>query len=502
MTMNIGGFLTKRAALSPAREALVLGDLRLTWQQLNQRCNRFANAVSALGVKAGDRVAFLGLNEPEFFDLYFGLGKIGAIMVPINHRLAGPEVSYIINDCQAKVLIYGPEFAPVVESIRADLPCAHLVALSDDPADYARSYKSLTQGAQDTEPEITAGGEDTLTILYTSGTTGRPKGAELTHNGYFGTSVTLRATFGDIGQNLLMPLPLFHIGGLAPVPMCVHFGMKMVIQRAFDPQNFLELLGKENITWFGSVPQILMFLRQVPDFEKYSWDSVKMALVYAAPVPVALIKEYAAAGIEVRQLYGMTECTGPATVIDSENALEKAGSCGPPFFHNEIRVVDLNGRDVPTNELGEVLIAGTNLMKGYWNKPEATAETLKDGWLYSGDMGRMDADGFLYIMDRKKDMIISGGENIYPAEIEDLLMSHPKIADAGVIGFPDETWGEAIKAVVVPRQGEQMTEEELIEWCRDRIARFKIPKKVVVAEEIPRTPTGKILKRVLRDTFN
>ncbi|MFP3981873.1 MAG: class I adenylate-forming enzyme family protein [Desulfobacterales bacterium] len=186
----------------------------------------------------------------------------------------------------------------------------------------------------------------------------------------------------------------------------------------------------------------------------------------------------------------------------SENALEKAGSCGPPFFHNEIRVVDLNGQDVAPNELGEVLIAGTNLMKGYWNKPEATAETLKDGWLYSGDMGRMDEDGFLYIMDRKKDMIISGGENIYPAEIEDLLMSHPKIADAGVIGFPDETWGEAIKAVVVPRQGEQISEEELVEWCRGRIARFKIPKKVVIAEEIPRTPTGKILKRVLRDTFN
>ncbi len=502
MTTNIGGFLTKRASLTPKKEALVIGDTRLDWNQLNRRSNRLAAAMTGLGVGRGDRVALLALNEVEFFDLYFGLGKTGAILVPINHRLAGPEVEYIVNDCQARVLVFGQEFAQVVESIRNKLPCEHLVALTDDPPEYARSYNSLTAEASDAEPEITAGGDDTLTILYTSGTTGRPKGAELTHDGYFGTSVTLRATFGDIGQTLLMPLPLFHIGGLAPVPMCVHFGMKMVFQRAFDPKNFLELLGREKVTWFGSVPQILMFLRQVPDFDKYGWDTVKMALVYAAPVPVALIKEYAAAGIEVRQLYGMTECTGPATVIDSENAIEKAGSCGLPFFHNEIRVVDTDGNEVGANELGEVLIAGTNLMKGYWNRPEATAETIKNGWLYSGDMARMDEDGFLYIMDRKKDMIISGGENIYPAEIEDLLMSHPKIADVGVIGFPDEKWGEAIKAIVVLRQGEQMGEQELIDWCQGRIAKFKIPKKAVFAEEIPRTPTGKILKRVLREKFN
>ncbi|MFO7861530.1 MAG: long-chain-fatty-acid--CoA ligase [Desulfosalsimonas sp.] len=500
--MNIGAFLTKRASLSPKKEALVLGDVRLTWDALNKRSNQLAAAMAGLGVGAGDRVALLALNEVEFFDMYFGLGKTGAILVPINHRLAGPEIEYIVDDCQAKVLVFGAEFAPVIASIRERISCAHIVALSDDPPAYAQSYKALTDGASDAEPEITAGGADILTILYTSGTTGRPKGAELTHDGYFGTSVTLRATFGDIGQVLLMPLPLFHIGGLAPVPMCVHFGMKMVIQRAFDPKNFLELMGREKVTWFGSVPQILMFLRQVPDFDKYGWDTVKMALVYAAPVPVPLIKEYAAAGIEVRQLYGMTECTGPATVIDSENAIEKAGSCGLPFFHNQIRVVDLDGNDAGPDEPGEVLIGGTNLMKGYWNNPEATAETIKDGWLYSGDMAKMDKDGFLYIIDRKKDMIISGGENIYPAEIEDLLMGHPKIADVGVIGCPDEKWGESIKAIVVARQGESIDDAEVIQWCQGRIAKFKIPRKVVITEEIPRTPTGKILKRVLRDQFN
>ncbi|MGM0452163.1 MAG: long-chain-fatty-acid--CoA ligase [Thermodesulfobacteriota bacterium] len=502
MKTNIGAFLSKRARLTPQKEALVLGDVRLNFDQLNRRCNRFANAIGELGVGPGDRVAILALNEPEYFDLYFGLGKIGAIMVPLNHRLAGPELQYILNDAQAKVLVFGQEFAPVVASIQDEIPCKHFVAIMDDPPAYAQSYHKLTAGAAETDPIVDSGDDDTLTILYTSGTTGRPKGAELTHNGYFGTSVTLRATFGEIGDTMLMPLPLFHIGALAPVPMCVHFGHKMVFQRAFEPKNFLELLGAEQINWFGSVPQILMFLRQVPDFESYGWQSVKMALVYAAPVPVTLIQEYAASGIEIRQLYGMTECTGPATVIDGENAIKKAGSCGPPFFHNEIRLVDLEGNDVGPGELGEVLISGTNLMKGYWNRPEATAETLKDGWLYSGDMAKMDEDGFLYIMDRKKDMIISGGENIYPAEIEDLLLSHPQIADAGVIGTADEKWGEVIKAIVVVNQGESLTEEALIQWCQGKIGKFKIPRSVVFADEIPRTPTGKILKRVLRDQYD
>ncbi len=503
MKMNIGGFLHKRAQLTPRKEALVQGDVRLTWDQMNRKCNRFVHAITDLGIGYGDRVAILALNEPEYFDLYFGLGKIGAIMVPINHRLAGPEIEYIVKDCGAKVLVFGAEFAPVVDSIREKISCEHLIALMENPPAFATSYQELTRSTSEAEPEIVYGDDDTLTILYTSGTTGRPKGAELTHNGYFGTSVTLRSTFGDIGEVLLMPLPLFHIGALAPVPMCVHFGMKMVFQRAFDPKNFLELLGQEKITWFGSVPAILMVLRQIPGFEKYDWRSVKMALVYAAPVPVTLIKAYAESGIEVRQLYGMTECTGPATVIDGGNAIHKAGSCGLPFFHNEIRLVDMEGKDVTRpDELGEVLIAGTNLMKGYWNRPEATADAMKDGWLYSGDIAKMDADGFLYIMDRKKDLIISGGENIYPAEVEDVLLSNPKIADVGVIGFQDEKWGESVQAVVVLKQGESMDPAELIEWSQGKIGKFKIPKKVVFTDQIPRTPTGKILKRVLRDQFS
>ncbi|WP_028315978.1 long-chain-fatty-acid--CoA ligase [Desulfatibacillum aliphaticivorans] len=502
MQINIGSFLTKRAQHSPNMEALVIGGLRFTYKELNERSNRLANAMKSAGIGPGDRVAYLGLNETEFFDLYFGLGKLGAILVPVNFRLAPPEVLYIINNCEASKVVVGTDFFPVIDAIKGDLCTNSIYALGDSIPEWAQSYSDFLASGSPDEPVHVGGDDDTLTILYTSGTTGKPKGAELTHAGYFHEAVNLRATLGDVGTKMLMPLPLFHIGALAPVPHCVQFGMTMVFQRAFDPAEFLQLLATENISWFGSVPQVLMFLRSVPQFETFDWSSIRMALVYAAPVPVTLIKEFAEKGMNVRQLYGMTECTGPAAVIDADKAIVKAGSTGPAMFHCDIKLVDDKGEEVPTGELGELLLLTTHPMKGYWNNPEATASTIIDGWIHSGDMAKMDEDGYLYILDRKKDMIISGGENIYPAEVEDTLLSHPAIADVGVIGVQDEKWGEAVKAVIVLNKEQSLTQDELIEWCRDKLARFKTPKQVVFAEEIPRTPTGKILKRILRDQYN
>jgi fatty-acyl-CoA synthase len=502
MKINIGAFLTKRSYLTPEREGLVCEKVRRTYRELNEKANRLANAMKALGVGHGDRVALLALNEPEYYDMYFGLGKIGAVLVPVNYRLAGPEIQFILSDCAAKVFVFGKEYQEIVDSIRREIPAKELVAISDEPVEWAKSYLSLIDGSSDQEPEITGGDDDTLTILYTSGTTGRPKGAELTHLYYYWNSVNLMCTLGlNIGDTSLIALPLFHIGALAGPPWLVHSGGKAVLLRSLDPQRFLELLQEEKVTGFGSVPALLDFLKWVPNFEKYDWSSVKVILVYAAPVPVTLIKEYAASGIEVRQLYGLTECN-TATVLDSENALAKVGSCGKAFFHTEVRVVDEEGREVEPETKGEVLLRAPNVMKGYWNRPLDTAAAIKDGWLYTGDIGKMDRDGFLYILDRKKDMIISGGENIYPAEIEDALLHHPKIADVGVIGFAHEKWGEAVKAIIVVKPGESLSEEELIEWCQGKIGRFKIPKAVVFTDAIPRTPTGKILKRVLREKFN
>ncbi len=502
MQINIGSFLTRRAMLSPNEEGLVCENVRLTFSELNSRANRLANAMKALGIKKGDHVAMLTLNEVEYFDMLFGLGKIGATLVPINYRLAGPEMEYILSNAEAKVLVFGKEYVEIVDSIRNQISIKDLIVISDTPPDWAKPYESFVNEQSDEEPELVGGDDDTLTILYTSGTTGKPKGAELTHANYFWTAVNMDSTLGEIGNTFLVALPLFHIGALAGPPSFVHGGKKTVLLRSLDPQRFLELLEEENITGFGSVPALLDFLKLVPDFEKYNWDSVKLILVYAAPVPVTLLNEYAEAGIEVRQLYGLTECTGPGSVIDSRNAVNKAGSCGLPFFHVDIRIIDTQGNDVEPEEMGELIMRGPGTMKGYWNRPDANAETIKDGWLYTGDIAKKDKDGFLYIMDRKKDMIISGGENIYPAEIEDSLLAHPSILDVAIIGYDHEKWGEAVKAVIKLKEGETLTEDELIKWCDGKIGKFKIPKSVVFIDEIPRTPTGKILKRVLRDEYN
>jgi fatty-acyl-CoA synthase len=502
MGINIGEFLSKRAALTPKREGLVCEGVRRTFQELNERSNRIANAMLNLGVRRGDRVGLLALNEPEYYDLYFGLGKIGIILVPINYRLASPEIHFILSDSGARVFIFGKDFIKLVEPIRSEKPIEKLVIISDQPPEWAISYETLISGASPEEPEIIGGDNDTLTILYTSGTTGKPKGAELTHTYYYWNSVNLSSTLGlDVGNINLIALPLFHIGALAAPSWLVHCGAKAVLLRALDPKRFLELIGEEKVTGFGSVPQLLAFLKFVPNFEKYDWNSVRVILVYAAPVPVPLLKEYFEKGIEVRQLYGLTECN-TATVLDAENALIKVGSCGKPFFHTEVRLVDLDGNDVKSGENGEVLLRTLNMMKGYWNRPEETAAAIRNGWLYTGDIARMDEDGFFYIMDRKKDMIISGGENIYPAEIESFLLHNPKIADVAVIGYPHEKWGEASAAIVVTKGGETLTEEELIEWCQGKIGKFKIPKKVIFTQAIPRSPTGKILKRLLREQFN
>jgi acyl-CoA synthetase (AMP-forming)/AMP-acid ligase II len=499
--MNVGRMLTRRAILSPEKEGLVCEGIRRTFLEMNNRANQLANAMTAMGVKRGDRVGVLAFNEAEFYDLMFGLGKIGATMVPVNYRLAGPEVQYILSDSSPNVFIFSPEYVDLVDSIRNEIPAKELLAIMDSPPEWAKPYESVISQASADEPELVGENDDTLTILYTSGTTGRPKGAELTHAYYFWSNVNIHSTIPEFSESILIALPLFHIGALAGPPLCVHAGARSVLLRTFDPTRFLELIQEEKINAFGSVPALLSFLKFVPDFEKYDWSSVKVILVYAAPVPVTLLNEYEEAGIEVRQLYGMTECN-TGSVLDGAHARAKMGSCGRPFMHTEIRLVDADGNDVPVGETGEILMRSPNVMKGYWNRPEDTAATIVDGWLHSGDMARVDEDGFYYIMDRKKDMIISGGENIYPAEIEDSLLAHPAIADVGVIGYPDERWGEAVKAVVVLQEGHSLTEKELIEWCQGKIGRYKIPKAIVFADSLPRTPTGKILKRVLRDEYN
>jgi acyl-CoA synthetase (AMP-forming)/AMP-acid ligase II len=338
--------------------------------------------------------------------------------------------------------------------------------------------------------------------MYTSGTTGLPKGAVHTHGTMAAACHTVLMTSDQrLRDRYLQMLPLFHVGALMPATGCVVRGATIVLLRAFDPSRAWETIEREKVDTGLAVPAMLQFMWAAPKRTEVDASSLRWLLSGAAPVPVPLIERYAGIGIEIHQVYGLTETCGPACLIGSEQALAKAGSTGPAFFHTDVRVVNEGGRDVAPGEVGEVWIRGAHVMKGYWNRPDATAETIVDGWLKSGDLATVDKEGFVYIQDRKKDMIISGGENIYPAEIESVLAGHPKLLECAVIGQPSAKWGESPAAVVVLRPGETATADEILDFCRNKLARYKLPRAVEFCDAIPRNPTGKILKRILRERY-
>lgn len=508
MQNNIGLFLAKRAELSPDLEAIVdagASERRFTYTQLNERCNRIANALLDKGVKKGDRVAVVLMNCPEYVETFFAVAKIGAVVVPINWRLVPDELAFILKDSGATVLIYGEDFAEQIGNLHQrgsmETVVNHWICLGEKRDEFALDYNEITQNASSEEPEPSPGEDEVLYIMYTSGTTGLPKGAVHTHNSAFWACATINAT-ADMRyvDRYLVALPLFHVGALTPLTLNVYRGITNVIMRAFDPAKTWELIEREKITVMLAVPAMLNFMLQVPDFQKTDFSLLRWCMSGAAPVPVSLIEKYVELGIEIHQVYGLTETCGPACLISPEDAIRKAGSTGKAFFHTDVKVVDDKGEPVAPGEVGEVLIKGRHIMKEYWNLPDATAEAIKDGWLLSGDLATVDEDGFVFIQDRKKDMIISGGENIYPAEIEDVILSHPGVKEVAVIGLPSEKWGE-VPLVVAVKSDPNLQPDDIIGHCDGRIARYKIPKSVEFIEEIPRNPTGKILKRVLREQF-
>ncbi|MFP6600109.1 MAG: o-succinylbenzoate--CoA ligase [Deltaproteobacteria bacterium] len=508
MTNNLGLFLTKRAHLSPDLEGFVGtgSGLRLSFSELNRRSNRTANMLTGLGVKKGDRVALLLMNDIEFVESFFAIAKLGGVVVPLNWRLVGDELAFILDDSGASTLIFGHEFAELSADLQARTrECRGiknwLVAGDVAPAAGVSSYKALCEAASDEEPRTGAADDDELYIMYTSGTTGLPKGAVHTHDSAMWACITINATADThYGDRYLVALPLFHVGALTPMVANVYGGATSIVMYQFDPVRVWEIVEEERLSSMLAVPAMLNFMLQAGGHDKVDHSRLRWVMSGAAPVPVTLIEAYAELGIEIHQVYGLTETCGPACLISPEDAIRKAGSTGKPFFHTEVRVIDDSGAELPAGEMGEVIISGRHLMKGYWNRPDATAEALRDGWLHSGDLASMDGDGFVYIQDRKKDMIISGGENVYPAEIENVILSHPEVRDVAVVGLPSEKWGESPLAVVVAG-AEGLAAESVIEHCKGRLARFKLPRTVEFVDEIPRNPTGKILKRVLRERF-
>jgi fatty-acyl-CoA synthase len=498
---GLGFQLTRRAALSGERTALIFREERWTYAELNRITNRVAYGLHALGVNPGDRVGFLGLNHPRFFFTLYATAKLGGIFVPLNFRLTGAELKFIIADAGLHTLVYEENFASIIDEIRNDLPVRELVCGS--AAEGARSFDDLQYDQRDAELDYPVDGNDVAWIMYTSGTTGRPKGAMITHDNVLWNNINASLAYdGLTDDRTLAVAPLFHIGGLNVTPMgSLWKGATVIVEQMFEPGLVLELIERHRITTMFGVPAMFLFMAQHPDFASRDLSSVRIFVVGGAPVPEALINIYAQRGIPFLQGYGLTETAPFACFLPADMATKKQGSAGIAPFFSEVKCVDDNGHTVPDGERGEIVVRGPNVMKGYWNRPDATAEVIVDGWFHTGDIGKRDADGYFYILDRKKDMIISGGENVYPAEVEDALYQHPAVKEVAVIGVSHPRWGETVRAVVVCKEGTDASEQELIDFTQGRLARYKQPKSVVFTDTLPRNPTGKVIKFELREKF-
>lgn len=507
--MCIGEWVEKRASLHPDEPAIISDDGRVfTYSEFSQRVNRLANALPAIGITKGERIAVLFPNNPEFLEVLFAAAKIGAIAVPLNFRLASPELSYILNDCTASVLAYTPEFeekVKVVKGADGGKNIKKFIRVGEGAGEDEIDYEGLLSSFPDSSPGLKEQivDDDPHMLVYTSGTTGRPKGAILTHDNTHWNAINavLRYMLSRKDTNL-GAAPLYHIGGLSAGAVPTIFtGGKVVLCRFFDPDQVLKMIESHKVTTMFGIPSMFLMMSESEQFEKTDFSSVRFFIAGGAPCPVSLIERYLGQGVTFAQGYGLTEAAPGVTALLEEDALRKRGSSGQALFYVEIDIFDENNMELPTGEVGEIVVRGPNVFKGYWNKPEETEEALKYDWLHTGDIGYLDQEGFLYVTDRKKDMMISGGENIYPIEVENVLRAHPKVADVGVIGMPDAKWGEAPLALVVVEPGEKLGEEELIEFCRDRLARYKVPKKTIFLDELPRNSIGKILKKELRAKY-
>ncbi len=502
MLLNAGQVLTERAKIAPHVEAVVdtASGTRMSFRQLNERTNQTANTLLGLEFSPGERIACLMSNQTQYVESFYACAKAGFVFVALNWRLTVPELSYQLMDCGATAVIYGADQKPLVEPLREQFPSVRW--LLADEGDYA----AAVDNAATAEPPIGATGEDPLFMMYTSGTTGRPKGALMSHSADIAWLASMLAT-SDLhhGERNLIVAPLFHIAGLGLMLTGVYRGMTTVLLKQFDPAVMWDLVDAENITGFFAVPAMLAFMYQHPKRATAARPALRWVICGAAPVPVTLIEAYLTMGVEILQVYGLTETHGGICLMSPEHARAKIGSTGMPYFGIDVRVVDKAGNPVPPGIPGEVVTRGPHLISGYWNRPEATQETIREGWFHTGDIAEVDAEGFIYIKDRSKDMVISGGENVYPAEVEDVLSGHQGVREVGVIGQPSARWGESVCAVIVRGDGwkgdDDLLVQELRTLAQSRLARFKQPKSYVFINALPRNPSGKILKRMLREQF-
>ena len=504
---TIAEMLRWRARLDPDGIALTHGGRSTTYAELDRRSSRVASALVAAGLQPGERVCLLDKGHDEFIEVLFGVAKAGGVYTPVNWRLVGPEIAFVLNDAEAPIVFVGEFFADMLAGIESELGKVRKIVRWGDGPDGWEPYQAFRDGASDDDPERDSDPTATAWQLYTSGTTGRPKGAELTHLNMFETANLGTLGFGPVspGDTALICLPFFHVGGSGYALAAFFAGARLLIARDADPGEILRLITEEGVNHALFVPALINFLLQHPDCEKTDFSSMRSILYGASPIPAELLTA-ALERIDCRfiQIYGLTETSGAVVLLpasDHAPGSPRLASCGLPVYGQRVRVVDAEGRDCAPGTVGEVIVKGPMVMKGYYNQPEASAEAIRDGWFHSGDAGYLDEDGYLYIHDRVKDMIVSGGENIYPAEVESALFAHEAVADVAVIGVPDERWGESVKAMVVRAPGADADEQTLIDFCKARIAGYKIPNSVDFVAELPRNATGKILKRELRAPY-
>ena len=504
--------MARNARKFPNEEAIVFGDTRLTYSEFNSRINRLAHAFQDMGVGRGDKVALLMLNCNQYLECYFALAKIGAVAVPLNFRLHPEEITYISNNAEAVAMVVGEQFIDSVTEIRRDLPSIRqYVSVTAAPIEGMSHYETLIRKYPEEEPLVLVAEDDPTFIMYTAGTTGRPKGAVITHKNQVMmwllafVQVLSEAGVGNLWDfRACSPPPLYHIGSFGYCQAHLLIGATVVLPaQTFDPVEIMEIIEREKIDSVFLIPAMANFLLLLPNLDKYDVSSLKMWISGAAILPTqtrrAIMERFP--DLRLYDCFGQTETSALVSILRPSESQRKVASVGRPLPFIQVRVVDEADRDVPAGEVGEAVYQGPNIMKEYYKDPEGTARAMRNGWFHSGDLVRKDEEGYIYVVDRKTDMIISGGENIYPAEVEEVLCRHPKILEAAVIGVHDEQWGEAVKAVVVPKPGETLTEEEVIDFCKQHLASYKKPKSVDFTDALPRNPTMKVLKTVLREKY-
>ena len=507
--MTMSDQLARWARTTPEATALRCDGAGRTYGELDERVTRLAHALYERGVRTGDRVAVLALNAMEVWEAYLAGVRLGAIVVPLNFRLVADEVAYQLADSGAVAIVVDTPLAEVAAKAREQVPEVRtaLVIGAGSAGPGSESYETALAAAS-TEPLEVAVDEDTPAfIMYTSGTTGHPKGAVLTQRNLLMHVFSQIASVGidPVGEKVGAPgTPMFHIAGLAGgLPPLLLGGVHVILRSGgFDPVATLDLIERERINSIFLVPAMWAAIVAVPDIDQRDLSCLKRISWGAAPASTTLLRKMIDTfpQAEVMTAFGQTECSPVTCLLRGEDSVRKIGSVGTPMLNVECRVVDEAMNDVPRGEVGEIVYRSPMVMKEYWNKPEATADAFFGGWFHSGDLVREDEDGYYYVVDRKKDMIISGGENIYCAEVEDVLAAHPKVGEVALIGVPDERYGEAPLAIVAPRDpADPPLPEELAMWCREHLARYKNPREYSIVEALPRNPSGKILKTRLRE---